>query len=406
MTEKNFTAEIISIGDEITSGALTDTNSAWLSTDLTEHGIRTLYHTTIGDEMVPMTTTFRIAASRSGLIIISGGIGPTEDDLTRQAVAEAFGRELVFDEPSFEHIKNHFAKRKRFMPDSNRIQACFPKGAVIIPNPHGTAPGFYLDGDRADFGLGIGRFRLFVFPGVPAEMKEMWIQTGRDRALELEKEITGRPHYVLSRRIQCFGLGESELESKLPHLIARDHVPTVGITVKEGIMTLRIRAEGDSVRECQRQIEETRSVIYNILGEVVFGEEDDTLSGVIAAKLRKSGKKVAVFEWGTRGLLASRLAPEIFVGGRIFSQNDSIGEKELIECVRRFAADNKADYLLMVGPYPDQAKDDQENKTVLVGVYDASAEIFHKKEIVFGGHPAMIDSLFASRILDLLRLIL
>lgn len=407
MTCKNFNAEIISIGDEITSGALIETNSSWLSADLAEQGIRTLYHSTIGDEMTPMINAFRLAAQRSDLIAITGGIGPTEDDLTRQAVAEAFDRPLVYFADIFEHIRQHFEKRKRFMPDSNRIQAYFPQGTTIINNPHGTAPGFCLDADRTEFGLGSGRFRLMVFPGVPAEMKEMWNATGRQLAIDLEKSIVGRSHFVLSHRLQCFGLGESELEAKLPHLIARDHIPAVGITVKEGIMTLRIRAEGDSAEECRGQIEQTRSLVYEILGDIVFGEEDETLAGVVCEKLRKKNAKAAIMEWGTRGLLTARLTPDIFRGARIFSEKDPFVRQDLALNARAFAEKLQADYVLIVGPYPDSsANSSMENSDVIIGVYEKSTDRLTLKEITFGGHPSMIDSLFGSRILDLTRHIL
>lgn len=404
MSRKDFHAEIISIGDEITSGALIETNSSWLSADLAEQGIRTLYHSTIGDEMTPMIEAFRLAAQRSDLIAVTGGIGPTEDDLTRQAVAEAFGRPLVYDAAIFDHIRQHFEKRKRFMPDSNRIQAYFPEGTVIINNPHGTAPGFCLDANRNSFGLGEGRFRLMVFPGVPAEMKEMWNATGRDLAVELEKSVVGRSHFVLSHRLQCFGLGESELESKLPHLIARDHIPAVGITVKEGIMTLRIRAEGDCVEECRNQIEQTRSLVYEILGDVVFGEEDETLAGVVCEKLRKRNAQVAVMEWGTRGLLSARLNPDVFCGARILSKNDPFIQENLAQNARQLAEELHADYVFIIGPYPDNTAGDlKNNPEVVIGVYEKSGDQLHVNSVTFGGHPAMIDSLFGSRALNFAR---
>ena len=156
-------AEVISIGDELTSGQRLDTNSQWLSERLGELGIRVMYHTTVADDLDANVRVFRQAIDRADVIVATGGLGPTADDLTRQALAETIGVELVFDEPSLEHIRRMFAHRKREMPATNRVQAMFPRGSRVIPNPHGTAPGIDLEVPRP----GRSATRIFCTAGSP-----------------------------------------------------------------------------------------------------------------------------------------------------------------------------------------------------------------------------------------------
>src|SRR3990172_5530490 len=162
-------AEIIAIGDEITSGQLLDANSQWLSQRLEELGVRVLYHTTVGDELEPMAE----GIGRADVVVATGGLGPTADDLTREAIAEATGRRLVVDRQALEAIRQLYARRKRAMPQQNERQALFPEGSRVIPNPNGTAPGIALDVPRQV----APPAHVFALPGVPAEMEEMWHQS-------------------------------------------------------------------------------------------------------------------------------------------------------------------------------------------------------------------------------------
>jgi len=163
-------AEIIALGDEITSGQLLDSNSQWLSLRLEELGIRVLYHTTVGDEHEAITDVFRRAIDRADVIIATGGLGPTADDLTRQAIADATGRRLVMDDEALAHVRGIFARVNRPMPPKNEVQGLLPEGARMIHNPHGTAPGVEMTISRS----GIGDCHFSALPGVPAEMREMW----------------------------------------------------------------------------------------------------------------------------------------------------------------------------------------------------------------------------------------
>ena len=249
-------AEIVAIGDELTSGQRLDTNSQWISQQLEQLGIRTLFHTTVGDDLDAMVSVLQVAASRAPLVIITGGLGPTADDLTRQAMSQAADVQLQLDPGVLEHIEALFAHRSRQMPATNRIQAMFPWGSQVIPNPHGTAPGI----DLVMAAQGSPSSRLFALPGVPAEMREMWFQTVQPRI----QQQTGSQQVIAHHRVKCFGAGESQLEGMLPDLIRRGREPRVGITVHRATITLRSlrqapteTAAGD---RCNRQLTQSMSV--------------------------------------------------------------------------------------------------------------------------------------------------
>lgn len=293
-------AEVISIGDELTSGQRLDTNCQWLSLRLAELGVETAFHTTVADDLDANIEVFRHALARADVVVSTGGLGPTADDLTREVLAKSVGAELVLYEEALRHVEGLFARRGRPMPERNKIQAYFPAGSRVIHNPEGTAPGIDLDVPRA----GRSPSRAFALPGVPAEMKEMWTATVGPAIAAMLPEA----RVIRHRRIKCFGVGESDLEQMLPDLIRRGRVPSVGITVHEATITLRITAAGHDEAECFAAMEPTAQTIYECLGELVFGEEDDELADAVVRLLRQRDLKLAVTEWGTGGLLARWLA--------------------------------------------------------------------------------------------------
>ncbi|MEO1998684.1 MAG: CinA family nicotinamide mononucleotide deamidase-related protein [Planctomycetaceae bacterium] len=291
-------AEIIAIGTELTTGAKLDTNSQWLSLELSRLGIPVQYHTTVADGLDEMVAVFRLASDRADLVVITGGLGPTLDDLTRQALAAMTGQELTLDQPSLEVIREMFAHRGREMPERNSIQAMFPTGSEPIPNPRGTAPGIWWE---LPVGVGSSVTLLVALPGVPSEMKSMFHERVAPRL-----PCSGR--VIRSARVNCFGGGESAIEELLGDLTERGRNPEVGITAHEATITLRIAAHGAAVAECESLIEQTRQRIYQTLGQLVFGEEDQELQDVVVALLVDQGKTLATVEQGTGGLLAQRLA--------------------------------------------------------------------------------------------------
>ncbi|MDR0869501.1 MAG: CinA family nicotinamide mononucleotide deamidase-related protein [Planctomycetaceae bacterium] len=394
-------AEIISNGDEITSGKILDTNSQWLSLKLDDLGITPLYHTVVGDDLAAMVSVLKIAASRADLVLWTGGLGPTADDLTRQAFADFAGVPLEKNEQSIQEIKEMFQRRGREMPKANEIQAYQPKGATPIPNPHGTAPGIKLKLEN----------KLFLaYPGVPVELKEMWAESGEKTVQEFIQEVSGKKTVIRFRSIHSFGLGESQVEAKLPDIVNRKHFPRVGITANGGTITLRIAAEGITEEECFRIMEPTAKLIYEKLGDLIFGEGDDTLPDVVCRKLKKNGKTLAVIEAGTRGLLAEAVSHSEesaggFAGGIVLPQRQEITVAEMVRRGRRLF---NTDYFLLVGAYPLGEPDRNRNEETLVAVADAKKTDAEKTVIAetkqpFVGHPGIIDDLHIKRVLDLFR---
>src|SRR5262245_20947053 len=301
-------AEIISIGDELTSGQRLDTNSQWLSEHLGELGVKVLYHTTVGDDLDANVRVFRQAIERADLIIATGGLGPTADDLTREAIAAAVGVELDFLPSVMAQIESLFARRKRPMPEQNRVQAMFPRGGRVIPNPDGTAPGIDLDVLRE----GRRPARIVALPGVPSEMRDMWEQAVGPAIARM----SGAPKIIRHRVIECFGVGESDLEAMLPDLIRRGRDPQVGITVHNATISLRITASGDSAEACYRAMEPTVETIHQCLGTLVFGEGTDELEHAVLRLLIAQFKTVATAEWASGGTIAHWLSSVPESGGQ------------------------------------------------------------------------------------------
>lgn len=302
-------AEVIAVGTELTNGSKLDTNSQWLSLELAAAGIPVHLHTTVADELDLKTALFRQAAARSDLVVVSGGLGPTLDDLTRQALADAAGVPLVLHEPSLEHIRRLFESRGRVMPERNVVQALFPAGAEPIPNVRGTAPGVWMEVARAG-----GVCRFAALPGVPSEMKPMF----RDSVLP---RLPSAGRVIRRYRINVFGAGESAVEEKLGDLTARGREPEVGITAHEATITLRITATGPTAEDCDRRAAAVKATIRERLGALVFGEEDEELQDVVVGLLRRRGETLAVIETPLSGgrltewLTAVPGVADVFRGG-------------------------------------------------------------------------------------------
>jgi nicotinamide-nucleotide amidase len=296
----NIVAEVISVGDELTSGQRLDTNSQWLSLQLAEVGIPVRYHTTVADDLEANIGVFRAAVERADVVISTGGLGPTADDLTRQGIAGALDRELILDARMLAHIAALFARRQRPMPEQNRVQALFPEGSRPIPNPHGTAPGIEVEVPRA----GRSVARLFALPGVPAEMRQMWAESVRPA---LARHIDGKRQLVRHFCVKCFGVGESDLEQMLPDLIRRGRQPTVGITAHQATITLRITSVGESEEDCQQAMQPTIDTIRQCLGPLVFGQGEDELEHAVIRLLTRRRMTLATAEWGSGGILAAWL---------------------------------------------------------------------------------------------------
>jgi nicotinamide-nucleotide amidase len=401
-------AAVVAIGDELTSGQRLDTNSQWLSQRLVEVGVQTRLHITVGDELQPGVEAFRQAVAQSDVVVSSGGLGPTADDLTRHVLAELTGCELVLDEPSREHIRQLFARRQRPMPPQNEVQAMFPRGSRVLPNPHGTAPGIAVDLPRP----GAAPVRVFALPGVPAEMREMFHATVVPQLLAA---CAGERPVIRSRCLKCFGVGESEVESRLPDLIRRGRTPTVGITVSEATISLRIVAEGPSAEVCEATIAPTVDTIRQCLGTLVFGEGDDELQDVVVRRLREQGRMLGSAECDSGGLLAQWLtaadpAGLVYRGGVVtrtaaaipaVAQQDADGAAVVRALAAHVRRELQVDCALAVGPFPARQPDASGPGAVWFAW--ATPEGTLDRSAAYAGHPALLTPLALKRALDFVR---
>ncbi len=284
-------AEIITIGTEMLLGDLVDTNTAWLSSNLARLGIGIYRHTTIGDNRGRIVAAMKEAASRSDLVITTGGLGPTSDDITNECLAQLAGREMVEYEAARAHVDEMFARFGRKPTPSNYKQAFFPEGTELIPNPLGTAPGALLELDGTLFA---------TFPGVPGEMKNMFNET---LAPLVETRSDGA---IVSKTLWFAGIGESALAEQVQDLLDAED-PTVAPLAGQGKVRLRITSRAATPEEAQKKIEPVAGEILSRLGDYYFGEDEETLESAVARLLESGGKTLALAESCTGGLLAKRL---------------------------------------------------------------------------------------------------
>jgi nicotinamide-nucleotide amidase len=288
------TVEIIATGNELIQGEVVNTNAAYISQELTRKGFNPIYHTTVADEVVLLRGVIEKALGRVNLVIATGGLGPTKDDVTREAVSLACHRKLVLDREALAHIQNLFRCRHQEMPESNLRQAMLPEGATLIPNRIGTAPGFSISHSGKE---------IICLPGVPGEMKRMF----QEWVLPHLERLTPQKRHTLLKKIHVFGLPEALVGERLVHLMTHEANPRVGTMVHEGIITLRLQAEAEEEARARGMLEGVEEEIRRLLGEAVFGVEEEHLEEAVASLLMRHGLTIAVAESCTGGLVCDLL---------------------------------------------------------------------------------------------------
>ncbi len=306
-------AEIVAIGTELVSGQSLDTNSQWLSQALGSLGIPVHFHTALGDDLAENVEALRIAIGRADLVITSGGLGPTQDDLTREALAAVAGVPLVEDADSLAAIAAMFARRNRPMAERNRVQALRPEASEALPNSCGTAPGIWMN---------VGKANVACLPGVPVEMRRMFEEQVAPR---LRGHGAG-DRVIVHRKINLFGRGESDIEAKALDLTARGRTPEVGITVSEATISFRIVGEGATTDDARALIEPTAAAIYERFGPMIVGEGPEDVVDALARELGRTGTTLAVAESCTGGMIAQQITAiagvsSFFLGGVVSYAN-------------------------------------------------------------------------------------
>ena len=300
-------AEIVAIGSELLLGQIVDTNSSWMAQRLTGLGVDLYYKTIVGDNPGRMRDVIGRALDRSDVVITGGGLGPTQDDLTRETIAEVTGRKLVRDPELVEQIDRRFRRRGFIMTANNERQAYIPEGAIAVNNPNGTAPAFIVEDAR-----GV----VFALPGVPFELK--WLFD--NEVVPYLRKRFNLSEIITYRVLKVAEIGESAVDDLIGHLIAESSNPTVGVLAHPGQVDVRIAAKAGGEEEAAALIAPVEEEVRSLLGRHVFAADGETMEDVVGALLRDRNATVAVFEDLTGGLVAERLlqaSPEHFLEGII-----------------------------------------------------------------------------------------
>ena len=304
-------AEIINVGTELLLGGIVNLNSRYLSEELASLGIGVYYQTSVGDNAVRLKRVLATAVSRSNIIIITGGLGPTPDDLTKETVASALRLPLIEDEASLKSIEEYFAKIGKKMPEANRKQALAPKGAVIFKNTAGTAPGYALSA---------GKQHIIMLPGPPKELHAMFESSVREYLGKLSDSV------IVSKEIRIFGMGESEAAEKVADFLDMSN-PTVAPYAKNGEVELRVTAKAENTIKAHEMCMKVVAQIEERLGNFVYTHTYKNLQETVVETLKNSGIGLSTAESCTAGLLSSRItevpgASQVFNFGVVAYANE------------------------------------------------------------------------------------
>lgn len=298
-------AEIVSVGTELLLGQIVNTDAQFLSQKLSEMGIDIYHQVTVGDNRARVVDALRLALSRSDIVITTGGLGPTQDDLTKEAVAECFGLPMEADARSERRLREHFVHQGRDMTPNNLRQIYFPKGCTILPNDYGTAPGCVVEKDGK---------RLIVLPGPPSELQGMF----RDQVVPYLRSLSDQ--MIVSRVLRVFGLGESSAEHMLRDLIECQTNPTIAPYASFGEMSLRLTVKCGANEDAAALLQPLEDAVRERIGEYIYAVDEDSMEQAVVHALQARGKTLATAESCTGGLVSSMItsvpgASEVFPGG-------------------------------------------------------------------------------------------
>lgn len=314
--EKVIRAEILTIGTELLLGHCIDTNSAYIGEQLAEAGIDVCWKTTVGDNEGRIGEALRLALARSEIVVATGGLGPTEDDLTCRAIAAVLARPLILDQTVLESIRRRFAERGLVMSRNNERQALIPDGAIVLPNPRGTAPGLFIR-------LGDGRV-VVAMPGVPSEMRPML----REQVIGRLREGLDVRARIRSRILKTYGITESKLDEAIGDLARSSRNPTIALLAHAGEIHIRLTVKSESEAEGERLLDDLEARLRERLGELLFGRDEERLEEVVGRLLLEARQTIAVAESCTGGLVCHRLtnlpgSSAYFVRGDVVYSNEA-----------------------------------------------------------------------------------
>lgn len=402
-------AEILAVGTEILLGDIVNTNAQYIAQGLAELGIDVFYQTVVGDNPDRMKTAMNIAFERADIIITTGGLGPTGDDLTKEIGAEYFGRKLILDEKALDRIKRFFDKMKRPMTDNNVKQAMVPVNSTVMYNENGTAPGIIIEDNNKI---------LIMMPGPPKEMKPMFSKQVKPYLASKQN------HTLVSRTLRIAGVGESAMESMVRDMIDRQSNPTIAPYAKDTESILRITASAKTTEEAEKIIEPIAEEIYRRFRDSVYAEGETSIQETVAKILIDKKVTIAVAESCTGGLVAAKLIEypgisEVLLEGAVTYSNEAkkrrLGVKDetlsaygavsaetAAEMAKGIAMTSGADIGVsttgVAGPGPSEGKPEG---LVYVGVYMGGKS--YVKELHLAGKRNVIRERAAYSALDFLR---
>ncbi len=368
--------EIICVGTEILLGDILNTNTRYLSQEMAQMGFNVLHQCVVGDNAGRLAQQLRESLARSEIVLLTGGLGPTADDITKEVCCEVMGAELFTDEAELEKIRAYFSARGREMADSNKKQALVPKNGIVFANDHGTAPGCAIERD--------GHFAVLM-PGPPREMQPMFAEKIRPWLLQRSDSV------IFSRMVRTFGIGESAMAQAVSDLLSGEN-PTVAPYAKDGEALLRVTAKARTQEQAEQMCDEVIEKIRKRIGKYIYGIDIEGLEYAVVEQLKKTGKKLALAESCTGGWIAKRItdvpgASQVFECGIVSYANEVkrnlLGVKsetieqftevsracaaEMAQGVRRLSG---ADYGLSVTGFagPDPAQDGRPSGLIYIGL--------------------------------------